>query len=162
MFNDEELQMFIPKMSIEYRIEKGFLTGGTFDNIPENACGAHIVSTFPVVGADGEFRFCQNSYDLFVGEVFEIAGLLEKINKLDEASETVVVASELSKEKIKEYSEQGIKKIVSTKFGVMPLNYGDAAFSTQEEMAAAINKINQAFGSVDFSVQNSETARIHR
>lgn len=31
MFNSEELQFMAPKMAIEYRVEKGFLTSGNFD-----------------------------------------------------------------------------------------------------------------------------------
>ena len=43
MYNDDELQFLTPKMAIEYRTEVGFLNDGTFDNVPENAFGAHIV-----------------------------------------------------------------------------------------------------------------------
>ena len=162
MYDEKVLELMQPKMSIEYRIEAGMLTGGTFDNIPENAFGAHIGASFPVVGANGEFRLGGTSYDLFVGEVFEVNGLLEKVNKPVEGNDAIIVANEISKEKIQEYQSKGITKVVSTKIGVVPLKYGDAAFSTQEEMAAAITKINQTFKSVNISVQNAEMPRMHR
>ncbi len=162
MYNDDELQSMMPRMSIEYRIEAGFLNNGTFDNIPENAFGAHIVTSFPIVGADGKFRNFRTSYDLFVGKVFEVKELLEQINNQTENNNTMFVTDGISEEMIKEYQEAGIQNVVSTKNGVAPLRYGDVAFATQEEMAAAITKINQTFKSVDILVQNAETPRIHR
>ncbi len=68
-----------------------------------------VISTFSEVDVDGEFKFCHNLYELFAREVFEIIGLLEKTDKLDGASDTVLVANEISKENIKEYSDHGIK-----------------------------------------------------
>ena len=144
-------------MAIEYRTEVGFLNDGTFDNVPENAFGAHIVTSFPVVSADGKFRNFFASYDLYVGKVLELNELLEQMNK---STDTVNVA--ISKEKIKEYQEAGIQNVVYTKMGIAPLGYGDAAFGTQEEMAAAVNKIDQTFRSVNISLQNAETQKIQK
>lgn len=162
MYSEEELQFMTPKMSIEYRVEQGFLHSGTFDNIPENAFGAHICTHFPTVAANGEFRFSSDSFDLFVGETFEVKDLLSQINKPSENSETVIVANNIAKETIKEYEKAGVKRVVSTKSGVIPLRYGDAAFSTHEEMAQAITKISQTFNSVNISVQNQEAPKMHR
>ncbi len=148
MFNDEELQFMHPRMSIEYRVEEGFLSSGSFDNIPENAYGAHIGVAFPVVGANGEFRLAAISYDLFVGKSFKVNELLN--------------VTTVSKEQILEYEKNNIKQVVLTKTGVRPLNDFDAVFPTQEEMVQAITKINETFKSVTFSVQNSETPTIHR
>lgn len=162
MFDEEDLQIMSPKMSIDYRVENGFLTSGSFDNIPENAFGAHISTVFPVVNSEGKFEFSRDGYDLFVGEVFDVAGLLDESNKPAETND-VMVAVDGSKEKIKEYEKAGIKQVVfSTKIGIVPLRYKDAAFSSQEEMAQAITKINETFKSVNISLQNSETQQIHK
>ena len=40
--------------------------------------------------------------------------------------------------------------------GVVPLGYNDDVFTSHEEMAKAIAKINQTFKSIDFSIQNSQ------
>ena len=148
MLNSKELQFMHPRMSIEYRVEEVFLSSGSFDNIPENAYGAHIGIVFPIVGANGEFRFAGTSYDLFVGKSFKVNELLN--------------VTTISKEQILEYQKNNIKQVVLTKMGVKPLNDFDAVFPTQEEMAQAITKINEKFKSVNFSVQNSETQTIHR
>lgn len=148
MFNDEELQFMHPRMSIEYRVEEGFLSSGSFDNIPKNAYGAHIGVAFPIVDANGEFRLAGTSYDLFVGKSFKVNELLN--------------VTTISKEQILEYEKNNIRQVVLTKMGVIPLKDFDAVFPTQEEMAQAITKINETFKSVTFSVQNSETQTIHR
>ncbi len=158
MYNDDELQSMLPRMTIEYRIEAGFLNSGTFDNVPENAFGAHIATFFPIVDVDGKFRISSHSYDLFVGEVFKVKELLEQINNPTKNNNTMFVTEGM----LKEYQQTGIQNVVSTKNGVVPLKYGDAAFATQEEMAATITKINQTFNSIDILVQNAETPGIHR
>lgn len=157
MYNDDELQFLTPKMAIEYRTEAGFLNDGTFDNVPENAFGAHIIASFPVVSADGKFRNFFASYDLFVGKVLELKELLEQMNN---STDTVGVA--ISKEKIKEYQEAGIQNVVSTKNGIAPLGFRDAVFASQEEMAVAVNKIDQTFKSINISLQNAEIQKIQK
>ena len=156
MYNDSQLQLMTPRMTVEYRIEPDFLTNGTFDNIPENAFGAHIGASFPVVNADGEFNLSWTSYDLYVGKVFELKKLLEQ------TTENNVTTNEALKEQIKEYEKAGITNVVSTKWGIFPLRYGDAVFSTQEEMATAIATIDRHFKSVNISVQNAEIPRFHK
>lgn len=144
MYSDEVLQTMVPKMSIKYIVEDGIASYGDFDNIPENATGACIGTTFPIVGPKGNFMFTSESYNLYVGDIIDISGYSE-IN--------------VPKEKIQKFQKAGIKQVVSTKLGIVSLSSGDAVFSTQEEMAQAIAKINETFKSVSFSVQNSETLR---
>lgn len=156
MFNSEELQFMVPKMSIEYRVEEGFLTSGKFDEIPANAFGAYIATIFPAVGANGEFKIARDAFNLFVGESFLVDDVLAQANKPTDSSENVLVANESVLKKIKEYKEQGYQKVASTRMGVVPIGYGDAVFASHEEMAEAIAKINQTFKSVDFSIKNSQ------
>lgn len=156
MFNSEELEFMRPRMSIEYRIDEGFLTSGKFDEIPKNAVGAYIGTSFPVVHADGEFRFARHSFNLFVGESFLVEDILAQANKPTDNSDSVLVVDELALKKIKEYKEQGYQKVASTRMGVVPLGYNDAVFASHEDMAEAITKINQTFKSIDFSIQNSQ------
>lgn len=166
------------KMFVQYRDMNGFLINGTFDEVPENACGAHIGISFPMIEADGVFRTQGSAcvyYELYVGEVFDANVLLERIsNSANITSEGVVVAmkevlkgnmtvvtvSEAMKQRIIEYSKLGVTSVVFTKFGVMPLNKGDSAFTTREEMVAAIDKINQTYKSISFSVQYADTKRL--
>lgn len=158
MFNSEELQFMAPKMSIEYRVEEGFLTSGNFDEIPANAFGALISTRFPVVGANGEFKFAWDKFNLFVGESYSVNDVLEYANNPTNNSEgeKVLIANETALKKIKEYKEQGYQKVANTRMGVVPLGYNDDVFTSHEEMAKAIAKINQTFKSIDFSIQNSQ------
>ena len=156
MFNSKELQFMIPKMSIAYRDKEDFLTYGKFDEIPANAVGALIATIFPAVGANGEFKFARDAFNLFVGESFLVDDVLAQANKHTDSSENVLVANESVLKKIKEYKEQGYQKVASTRMGVVPIGYDDAVFASREEMAEAIAKINQTFKSVDFSIQNSQ------
>ena len=156
MFNYDELQFMIPKMSIEYRVERGVLTSGKFDEIPANAFGAYIATRFPAVGANGEFKIARDAFNLFVGESFLVDDVLAQANKSTDSSENVLVADESVLKKIKEYKDQGYQKVASRRIGVVPIGYRDAVFASHEEMAEAIAKINQTFKSVDFSIQSSQ------
>ena len=162
MYSDDELQFLTPRMSIEYRVELAFLSNGTFDNIPKDAFGAHIVASFPVVGADVKFRNFRTSYELYVGKVFKVEELLEQLNKNSETKFVVSNTSSTSVEMLERCKERGIQNVVAIKNAVVPLMDGDVAFATNEEMATAITKINQTFRSVNISLQNTETPRIHR
>ena len=156
MFNSEELQFMVPKMSIEYRVEEGFLTSGKFDEIPANAFGAYITTRFPAVGANGEFKIAGDAFSLFVGESFLIDDVLAQANNPTANSNNVFFDNESVLNKIKKYKEQGFQKIAITKMGVVPIGYGDAVFASHEEMAEAITKIYQTFKSVDFFIENSQ------
>ena len=162
MYSDDELQFLTPRMSIEYRVEFAFLSNGTFDNIPKDAFGAHIVASFPVVGADGKFRNFRTSYELYVGKVFKVEELLEQLNKNSETKFVVSNTSFTSVEMLERCKERGIQNVVAIKNAVVPLMDGDVAFATNEEMATAITKINQTFRSVNISLQNTETQKIQR
>ena len=155
MFSDEELKDMIPRMTIEYRVQEGFLSSGSFKKIPENAFGAHITTGFVIVNSKGQFEPAVEEYDLYVGHTFDVEKLLDSINNK-------VIESNSLKEDLKEFEKTGIKQIVLTKSGIVPFRYKDAVFPTYEEMAQAITKIDETFSSVNFSVQNSESQIIHR
>lgn len=156
MFNSEELQFMLPKMSIEYRVEEGFLTSGTFDKIPVNAFGAYVSTKFPAVGANGKFKITRCAFNLFVGEGFLVDDVLAQANKTINNSENDHGINESVLKRIKKYKEQGYQRVANTKIGVVPLDYNDAVFATNKEMAEAITKIHQTFKSVDFSIRNSQ------
>lgn len=167
----------LSKIFIQYRGNDGTLVNGTFDNIPTNICGARISVSFPIVEADGIFKVNDTPrfmYDLYVGEVFDIATLLERVNtsynKTNEGTViaiketlkgnmTVVTVSDAAKERIIEYSKLGIRNVVFTSAGVMPLNSYDNAFTTYEEMVAGITKIDIAFSSVYVTVQTNDSLK---
>lgn len=46
--------------------------------------------------------------------------------------------------------------------GLVPFRNGDAVFSTPEEMAQAIAKINETFKPLDFSIQSRDAETMHR
>lgn len=149
MLNKEIMELLVPKMTIEYRIEKGFLTLGNFEEIPKNAFGAYIGTRFPVVNANGQFAFSGESFNLFVGEGSSIDEILKQ------ASTSTTTISTETIEKIKEYKEKGFTRFATTQMGVVPLRPPDAVFGTNEEMAQAIKKIYRTFKSVEFLIQNS-------
>lgn len=167
----------LSKIFIQYRGNDGTLVNGTFDDIPTNICGAKISVSFPVVEADGIFKVNDTPrfmYDLYVGEVFNIATLLERVNSSNNITNdgtvvamketlkgnmTVVTVSELAKERIIEYAKFGIRNVVFTSAGVMPLNNYDNAFTTYEELVAGITKIDLAFSSVSFMVQTDDSLK---
>ncbi len=162
MHSDDELQFLTPRMSIEYRDAFAFLSNGTFDNIPKDAFGAHIVASFPVVGADGKFRNFRTSYELYVGKVFKVEELLEQLYKNSEIIFVVSNTCSTPIDRLEEFNRKGIQNVVAIKNGILPLMDGDVAFATNEEMAAAITKINQTFNSVNISLQNAETQKMQR
>lgn len=81
MMDSKELQNLTPKTYISYRIRKGTITPGNFEQIPENAHGALIHTLFPVVDANGNFKLTTYSYNLFVGESFSVEEILNTLNK---------------------------------------------------------------------------------
>lgn len=95
---------------------------------------------------------------MFVGESYSVNDVLEHANNPTNNSEgeKVLIANETALKKIKEYKEQGYQKVANTRMGVVPLGYNDDVFTSHEEMAKAIAKINQTFKSIDFSIQNSQ------
>ena len=147
MNNNEMTDNLKPKMAIEYEIEEGILTGGSFDTIPQDAVRAHIGASFPIVGANGELRVAGTSYDLYVGQTFDLSDLEgTKISHKDAA----------------DFIMKAITKFVSTKFGLRPLNSFDAVFATQEEMAEAITKIKESFESLSFYVEKAKATGMHK
>ena len=136
-----------PKMAIEYEFEDGILTSGSFDNIPQNAFRARIGASFPIVGANGELRVAGTSYDLYVGQIFDLSNL---------------EGTKISHKDATNFRMKAITKFVLTKFGLRPLNSFDAVFATQEEMAEAITKIKESFESLSFYVKNAKATGMHK
>lgn len=168
----------VSKMFIQYITDKGEFINGTFDNVPENICGARVGTCFPIVDADGIFKITDTpmvTYGLYIGEVFNLSELLSKVNsssnitsngtivaikEVVKGTMSVVTVDALMKERMIEYSKSGLTNVVLTKAGVMPLNNCDRAFTVPEEMVARISEINKAYSSVSFSVEYSDGLKL--
>lgn len=155
MFSDKELEILRPKISIEYRTEPGFLKGGNFDDIPEDAFGAYVRVGYPSVNAQGEIILITGQrFDLYVGQKFEVKDTLEQIANKLESGQSLTNDENQLRRKLEEYAKKGIKRVVSTKMGVISLENDDAVFSTHDDMAQTIRKIAQSFNSLGLSVNN--------
>jgi len=152
MIDEEMLNFMKPKISVEYRIQPGFLSHGELEVVPENAYGALIYQNFPIVGTNGEFEICGQSYNLYVGKILDINEYL----KDDQNNE---LKSRLIELKVNGYSKVVIPdafSAVNTKPSlIIPITGRDAVYSSNQEMADAIEKINLAYNSIDISIQKS-------
>jgi len=155
MYNIEELQSFKPKLIVQYKIGS-YLIKGNVDYVPENAFGAIISFTFPIVNAKGRISFGLHSYNLFVGTKIKIDDVLQNNHSKVENDEFFVKAKKLTKG-IEEWRKKGFTDIVSTSFGFLPVDYQDEVFETNNEMASAIKKISESFNSIDIIIQNSSS-----
>ncbi len=142
MYSTEELKAMKPRMSIEYRISDVLLNSGNFNEIPKKAWGAYISTLFPIVDANGDFKFQVIGYNLYIGNLMTL-------------NEAIANQSEHEIKELESYKDRGITYVVQTKYGIKPLKYGDIAFETFEEMANAITRIKNRYESIDIKVQNS-------
>lgn len=146
MYDLEALNLMKPKISVEYYLTAGLLNYGSLEEVPQNAWGAHICQSSPIISAAGEFIANSNSYNIFVGLCLPIKEILEKSSdeKLKKESE-----------KLKNLGYDTAVITSSSKKTLYPVGYLDAVVSTNQELALAISKINATFKSVKYDVRNS-------
>ena len=158
--DNNNLEILKPSISIEYRrlSENGILGSGEFDNIPEDIYGARICQRFPIVNAHGYFVPTNISYDLFVGQAFDINYLLKYFDDPNQFNATDgLVAKELGKEKLRQFRDDYyIDKVVSTEVGIRTLKYNDMAFETYEELIEAIKKIYATYQTMTANLEFEE------
>lgn len=154
MYSKEKLEFMKQKLFIEYRLESDLsvLHPGTLDSVPEDAFGATISHSFPVALPTGEFNLRSISYNLWVGNEFNIKEVLKNEKNNDKA----IV------EKLKNYDANGIKRIVATKYEIIPLEDFDLVYCTKKEMAKAIAKIYETFNLANFSIENVKTLKLDK
>ncbi|GEM_PF-5741822 len=148
MYNVETLNAMKPKIIIEYRLRPGMLTTGTLDSVPEEAFGARIYQSFPVVGANGEFQINGESFELFVGKKLDVENALQIV----ENEET---KAKLERLKAKGYKDAVIPAFTQNKLNspeIWPVSCKDAVVSSNQELAATIAKIKATYESIDFEI----------
>lgn len=141
MLSMEEKEQLVPKMYIKYMDINDNELLGDFENIPKEMVKAKIVSTFPIVNANGRFQIRCYSYYLYIGKEYSIDNLPKEIK-----------ASK--KEIIDKLKSNNIYNLVICGGHIYPLSYEDAVFENFEQILRTISYINITFNSVCFSNQN--------
>ncbi len=154
MLSNELLEEMRPKMAISY-YKDGFLYDGSFDSIPEDVQGAHVMTIFYAVGPDGKFELTSDSYDLYIGFMLDIDKALLALKENNTMSSSIAL--------LEEYQHKGYKKAVSLPGSVMlPLTSRDRAYETKEELKEAIEKIYTTFNTIHYEVENNASKQYQK
>ena len=143
------------KLKIFYGIGYGRYVPGFFNDIPKDIHVAEIVHNYSTVNKDGNIINNEESYKMFIGDVYDVDELLKRKN--DYETESVLL----------QYKEEGYKLLVTPKNKKISDRYfysfnekNDRVFDNYEDFKNAIIYFSKNFKSIDYNVNNNTKKKI--
>ena len=159
MLKKEILETIKPSMSVNYRIDPGFIKPGTNDvkkgfNFPDTFFGAEITQQFPIIKANGKWGVETSRIHCFVGKEITMEDAsnnavrygIEDIDKLKKKYNSTLGS------KLVLISKNAIPKGVELKKQVGMVGQNGIVCDTQKELESTIKELAETYLDLNISV----------
>jgi len=159
MIKQEDLEFIEPKMSVNYRVEPGFIKPGTTNvkegmNFPETFFGSEVTQRFPVIKANGKWCAEYKKIHCFVGREITIEDVSENLARygVDNFEELKRKLSENSSNKLVLISKDAVPKGVVLKKQIILLGDQGVVCSSQKELEKTLKSMADMYSNLSMKL----------